>query len=133
MNPPFNDAARHRASTDPKRQAAHVAEPETLDIFLRAARRMLKPSGTLTLIWRADGLAKVLQGLSRGFGSVAVQPIHPRDGENAIRILVGAIKGARGPLLVRPALVLNDDQGKPTREADSILRGDAAISLLGGG
>jgi hypothetical protein len=31
MNPPFNDAGRHRSSPDPARQRAHVAGADTLD------------------------------------------------------------------------------------------------------
>ncbi len=36
--------------------------------------------------------------LARGFGAIAVKPVHPRPGAAAIRILVEATKGARGPL-----------------------------------
>jgi len=42
MNPPFNDAARHRASPDQGRASAHVAEAETLDRWVHASRRLLK-------------------------------------------------------------------------------------------
>ena len=33
MNPPFNDAERHRASPDPARQSAHVAAADTLETW----------------------------------------------------------------------------------------------------
>jgi len=68
MNPPFNDADRHRASPDPARQSAHVAAADTLERWTHAARRVLKSGGVLTLIWRADGLPQVLAVLERGFG-----------------------------------------------------------------
>jgi tRNA1(Val) A37 N6-methylase TrmN6 len=42
MNPPFNDAERHRASPDPARQSAHVAAADTLARWTHAARRVLK-------------------------------------------------------------------------------------------
>ena len=59
--------------------------PKTLESWIHAARRMLKSGGVLTLIWRADGLAEVLAALDRGFGSLAILPIHgeprrPRSG-----------------------------------------------------
>jgi tRNA1(Val) A37 N6-methylase TrmN6 len=79
-NPPFTDSGRHQSSPDALREAAHVASDATLEAFVHAARRILKPSGTLTLIWRADGLADVLGGLSRGFGDIAIKPVHPRPG-----------------------------------------------------
>ncbi len=67
MNPPFNDPARHRVSPDKARETAHVATATTLENWIRAARRILKPKGMLTLIWRADGIAEVLAALDRGF------------------------------------------------------------------
>ena len=76
MNPPFNDAARHRASPDKARSIAHVATATTLESWVHAARRILKSGGVLTLIWRADGIAEVLAALDRGFGSLAILPVH---------------------------------------------------------
>ena len=76
MNPPFNDSTRHRASPDKARASAHVATGETLDGWIHAARRILKSGGVLTMIWRADGLAELLSALDRGFGSLAILPIH---------------------------------------------------------
>ena len=76
MNPPFNDPARHRASPDKARETAHVAAVATLESWVHAARRILKSGGVLTLIWRADGLAEVLTTLARGFGSLAILPVH---------------------------------------------------------
>ena len=44
----------------------------------------------------------------------------------AIRVLVRARKGSRAPLALLPGLMLNDADGKPTAEAEAILRGGAA-------
>ena len=123
-NPPFTNSARHQRSPDALREAAHAADGTTLDAFVHAARRILKPSGTLTLIWRADGLSDVLGALARGFGDVAVKPVHPRAGSAAIRILVEATKGARGPLRLLDRLTLDAPQ------AESVLR-DATPLVLG--
>ena len=48
----------------------------TLESWIHAARRILKSGGVLTLIWRADGIAEVLAALDRGFGSLAILPVH---------------------------------------------------------
>ena len=58
------------------REIAHVATAATLESWIHAARRILKSGGVLTLIWRADGLAEVLAALDRGFGSLAILPVH---------------------------------------------------------
>lgn len=125
-NPPFTDSARHQRSPDALREAAHVAEDTTLEAFVHAARRILKPGGTLTLIWRADGLADVLAALSRGFGDVAVLPVNPRRGAAAIRVLIGATKGARGPLRLFDGLALDGPQ------AQSVLREATPLPLATG-
>ena len=52
--------------------------PDTLPRWVAAAAWLLKPDGVLTLIWRADGLAAVLEALRPAFGSVAVLPVYPR-------------------------------------------------------
>lgn len=129
MNPPFNDAERHRASPDPVRQSAHVAAADTLEKWTHAARRVLKSGGVLTMIWRADGLAQVLAALERGFGSVGILPVHPNPQGAAIRVIVSAVKGGRAPMVLHPGLVLQDPDGGGGAEAAAVLSGEAALSL----
>jgi tRNA1(Val) A37 N6-methylase TrmN6 len=130
MNPPFNDPARHRGSPDQARHTAHVATDETLNAWVHAARRMLRSDGALTLIWRADGIADVLAALSRGFGSLAILPVHGEAGRPAIRVLVHAIKGGRAPTRVLPGLMLNDAPRVPNNEVRDILEGRAVLPLV---
>jgi tRNA1(Val) A37 N6-methylase TrmN6 len=128
MNPPFNAQATTRASPDPARARAHVARTDSLAAWLKTAARLLDARGTVTLIWRADGLAEVMQALS-GFGGVAILPVHPRADAAAIRILVRATKAGRTPLQVLPALVLHDADGRSTAAAEAILRDAAPLPL----
>jgi tRNA1(Val) A37 N6-methylase TrmN6 len=129
MNPPFNNAARQNASPDPLRRAAHVAGEGGLAVWVAAAAWVLHSAGTLTLIWRADGLAEVLAVLDGRFGDVAVLPIHGRAGQPAIRVLVRARRGSKAPLTVLPGLMLNDAAGNPAAEAEAILRGGAGLPM----
>jgi len=129
MNPPFNDPARHRGSPDQMRHTAHVATEETLHAWVHAARRILRSNGALTLIWRADGIADVMAALSRGFGSLAILPVHGEAGKPAIRVLVRAIKGGRAPTRLLPGLMLNDESVVPKKEVKDILEGRAALPL----
>jgi tRNA1(Val) A37 N6-methylase TrmN6 len=128
-NPPFNDGTRHRASPDPVRAAAHVAGPATLEAWVRAARRILRPNGGLTMIWRADGLAEVLAVLSRGFGSLVLQPVHGEPGKPAIRIVIRAVKGGRAPIRILAGVMLNDATGAPDREVAAVLAGQGGLAL----
>jgi tRNA1(Val) A37 N6-methylase TrmN6 len=106
---------------------AHVAAPDTMERWLHAARRVLKSQGVLTMIWRADGIGEVLAGLDRGFGSVAIRPVHGDAARPAIRILVRAVKGGRAPAAIHPAICLRDADGAPDPYIARVLAGEAAI------
>jgi tRNA1(Val) A37 N6-methylase TrmN6 len=129
MNPPFADSARQRASPDRRRRLAHETLPETLTAWTRNAARLLRSRGTLSLIWRADGLADVLAALAPAFGAITVMPVHPKPAAPAIRILVRATKASRAPLALLPGFILNDASGRPTRESEAVLRGGTALPL----
>lgn len=127
MNPPFNDPVRHRASPNKSRGIAHVATGDTLQTWIHAARRLLKSGGVLTLIWRADGLADVLATLDRGFGSVAIMPVHGDVAAPAIRVLVRAVKGGRAPAAIEPGIFLRDANGAPDLHIQQVLAGQAVL------
>lgn len=128
MNPPFNPAFRHQTSPDAARAAAHADSGQTLETWVHAARRILKPKGVLTLIWRAEGLADVLGALDKGFGGIGIIPVQPDPASAAIRVLVRAIKGSRAPMELFPPLVLNDQAGQPTSHARMVLAGRQVLT-----
>ena len=127
MNPPFNDPARHRASPDKAREIAHVATVATLESWIHAARRILKSGGVLSLIWRADGLVELLAALDRGFGSLAILPVHSDAASPAIRVLIRAIKGGKAPIRMHAALMLNDESALPNKQVQDILAGKVVL------
>ena len=81
------------------------------------------------MIWRAEGLADVLATLAPRFGGIAVLPLHGREGDPAIRVLVRATKASRAPLALLAGFNLNDRSGRPTAEAEAVLRDCAALPL----
>jgi tRNA1(Val) A37 N6-methylase TrmN6 len=127
MNPPFN--AAQNPSPDRGRRVARTASPDTLRDWASAAARLLRPSGVLTLIWRADGFDEVLAVLADNFGAVSVLPIHGKPDTPAIRVIAKASKDKSGPLSLLPGFILADTNGKPTAQAESILRQGAALPL----
>lgn len=129
MNPPFNDATRHRASPDHARATAHVSAAATLEKWVHAGRRILKSSGVLALIWRADGLADVLAAFERGFGSLKILPVHAHAARPAIRVLVCAVKGGKAPTEILSAVVLNNESGLPNKRVADILEGKGVLPL----
>jgi tRNA1(Val) A37 N6-methylase TrmN6 len=130
MNPPFN--AAHNPSPDRSRRLAHVAAHDTLARWIEAAARLLRPAGVVTLIWRADGLAAVLDALAGNFGAVAILPVYPRPDAPAVRVIVRAVKASSTALVLLPGLILTDANGRPTAEAEAVLRDGALLPLANG-
>jgi tRNA1(Val) A37 N6-methylase TrmN6 len=79
------------------------------------------------MIWRADGIAEALAALDRGFGSLAILPVHGEASAPAIRILIRAVKGGRAPTQILPALVLNDESGLPNKQVQELLAGNGVL------
>ena len=127
MNPPFN--AAHNPSPDRGRRLAHTAAHDTLLRWIEVAGRLLRSSGMVTLIWRADGLDGVLAALAADFGAVTVLPVHPKPGAPAIRVLLRAAKASGAPLVLLPGLFLADRNGRPTQEVEAVLRDGALLPL----
>jgi tRNA1(Val) A37 N6-methylase TrmN6 len=130
MNPPYNDPGRHRASPLPQKRLAHQSAREPLVPWVKAAARLLRPRGTLTLIWRAQGLGEVLRALEPAFGAVMILPVAGVRDRPANLVLVRAAKASRAPLTLLPPFVLNERPGEPTAAAEAVLRG-APLPPLG--
>lgn len=126
-NPPFLDAARVRSSPKAGKRSAHVMpEGATLRDWIDACFALLMDKGQLILIHRPDALPQMLAALDRRGGDISLLPIYPQAGKAAVRILLRARKGSRGPLAIAPGLILHD-AGKFTASADTIHRGGMLI------
>lgn len=113
-NPPFLDATRSRTSPDPLRASAHSfagSGSANLETWLRACSAMLRPRGIFGMIHRADAMGEVLKACEGRFGAIAITPVHARSDQPALRILVRAIKGSRGPLKIHLPLILHAPEG----------------------
>ncbi|MEM1287928.1 MAG: methyltransferase [Pseudomonadota bacterium] len=126
-NPPYRQRAR--VQTDAARLAAHTFSHEELDAWLRCAASLLKPYGTLTMIFAADGLKLLLQLFEGRFGDARVLGLHPSENSAAERILIQATKGRRAPPKLLPGLILHHADGSYTDRAKAILSGRASIEL----
>ncbi|MEM7177732.1 MAG: methyltransferase [Pseudomonadota bacterium] len=131
-NPPFHDT-HDLPSPVPGRDRAHRAGI-ALDDWVAAALARVRPKGWLTIIHRADKLARILAALG-GAGDIAIKPLAARDGRDAKRVLIRARKGVKSPLRLCAPLVLHKgaahlaDEDDFTDETRAILRGTAAIAF----
>lgn len=125
MNPPFNDA-RDRATPHALKREAHVMEDGMFERWIKTAAAIARPSAGLAVIARAGSLEEILRALGGRFGSIAILPIHPREGEAAIRIVVRAVKGSRGGPRILPGLILHGDSGYRA-PAEAVINGQASL------
>jgi tRNA1(Val) A37 N6-methylase TrmN6 len=108
LNPPFNDPS-DRLTPDPLRAEAHaMSDGEMFEHWLRTAGAVMKPGGQVSIIARPRSIRPILDALAGRFGGVEVTPVHPRADEEAIRILVTAVKQSRASLNFQPPLVIHD-------------------------
>ncbi len=130
-NPPFHIPATTTVPPGAARSAAHVLGGGGLEAWMRAAASVLKPGGRLVVVFRADGLAALVQAMGTRFGGVDILPIHPRDGEVAHRILVRGVSGSRAGSRLLPPLVLHGETGGAYLPAvERVLRDGAGLSEI---
>lgn len=132
-NPPFHEAGRARVPGS--KSAAYVMKPQGegsgLQAWVRRSTSILVPKGKLVLIHRADEIGAILDALKGRFGAIRLMFVYPKQGQPAIRVLAGAIKGSRAPLAILPPLVLHESDGRFTSRAEDLNRGTARLPLFG--
>lgn len=111
LNPPFNSGA-DRKTPDPLKAEAHAMESDDLfERWLRTAAAILRPRGQVSIIARPESIPEILAALANRFGGVEITPVVPRPGDDAIRILVTAIKGSRARMSLRDRILVHQGAG----------------------
>lgn len=128
-NPPYHDSDAGTPAPHALKADAHAMPSDALETWARFMARMVRRGGRVTLVHKAEALPRVLAAFATRFGALIVLPIHPRAGEDAIRVIVSGIKGNRAPLSLRAPFVLHGIGQEFTEEARSILRSGAALDL----
>src|ERR1700709_2579540 len=91
MTPPFNDGS-DRLTPDALKAEAHAMTDGLFESWIRTAGAILIPGGQISLIARPQSIADIIAACGKRFGGMEITPIHPREPENAVRILVTAVK-----------------------------------------
>ncbi|NTJ41500.1 tRNA1(Val) (adenine(37)-N6)-methyltransferase [Agrobacterium larrymoorei] len=126
MNPPYNDAG-DRKTPDALKAAAHAMTDDLFEHWIRTAAAILVPGGQLSLIARPQSIADIMSACGRRFGGLEFTLIHPRPGEDAVRMLMTAIKGSRARLTFRAPLIMHEhDSHAFAPEVDDLSNGRAA-------
>ncbi len=126
MNPPFNDGS-DRKTPDALKAEAHAMVDGLFETWIRTAGAILKPGGQMSLIARPESIVDIIAACGRRFGGIEITPLHPRPGENAVRILLTAIKQSRARLVLRAPLTMHETEShKFSAFVDDLNNGRAA-------
>lgn len=129
-NPPFSAARQGTLSSEPLKRNSHSLGPgETLDQWCRFLARMCCPGGLALMIHTTEGLPDVIAGLKERFGGIVLQPLHPRAGEEANRIIVAARKGLHSRTRLLPGIPVHSNGNEFTPRISAVLRDGAALDL----
>lgn len=128
-NPPYFEKGSVTASPHILKAQAHAFAAEDLKLWVKLAHSAVAPRGTMTIIHRAESLAKLLAAMEGRFGDLRVAPLFPRLGTPASRVVVQGVKDSKAPLRILPGLALHAEGTRFTPEAEAILRDGSAWSL----
>ncbi len=134
FNPPFYDSAKVSAPKDAGKSQAHVMGL-SIENWIDAALKRLKPKGRLSFIHRTEILPHALGCLANVAGDITIKPLTSRQGQPAKRIIISCRKGTKGPSVLLSSLVVHngsahsDDAGTYSEIAQSILRDGKALCL----
>jgi tRNA1Val (adenine37-N6)-methyltransferase len=128
-NPPWHDPADTPSPVARRRLATH-AGVVSMEGWIAAIRLVLRPGGSLTLVVPASQFLRAALGLRVAeFGELILFPLWPKPGRDAKLALLRGYAGRRGPDRVSPGLILHGTSGQFSDEAQSLLRGGAALTV----
>lgn len=129
-NPPYLDVTKGHLAPDSGKRAATTEQNSSLEQWARYCLLMARPKGMITFIHKPERLAEILSYFSGKVGNIVVFPLWPNSGKPAKRIIIRGQKNANGPLRIAPGLVLHQENGHFTPEAENILRHGASLRLI---
>lgn len=128
-NPPYMEAGAHTPSPNPVKAGAmgHYDQELSVREWVACGLRLLKSGGSLTMIHRADATDRIIRAMGTAFGAIEIIPLWPKTGKDAKRVIVRAIKDRKSPATFHAGLVLHNDDGEYTEEAEAVLREGAGL------
>ena len=96
--------------------------------WVDCAFRSIIGQGSMTMIHRADMVDDILLAMGKRFGAIEIIPLWPKAGREAKRVIIRARKHRQSPARISAGLVLHNEDGSYSADAENILRGMEAIA-----
>jgi tRNA1(Val) A37 N6-methylase TrmN6 len=126
-NPPYHDIGRGTRAPEQGKARATSAHAADIVAWLKFARALVRPKGTVTAILPPDQLTRALEALAPDGRGAEIIALWPKQGTPAKRIIIRTQMNSRAPLHLHAGLVLHTTAGKPTAEAEAVLRHGQAL------
>lgn len=116
-NPPYFPVGRGKISPLPTIALSRHEIACTLDQLIHSASRLLKSNGSFVLIhqpWRLPEILRLCQ--ANHLAPSRLRLIHPTLGQPANLMMLEAIKGAKGELVIQPPLIVYEQSNQYSQE-----------------
>jgi tRNA1(Val) A37 N6-methylase TrmN6 len=119
-NPPFMNGGLD--SPNDTIAKAHKESSCSLSDWIDYCVKMVKPRGYFSIIHRADRTAEILHYLYGKLGNIVIIPLWSKQNQNAKRIIIVGRKGVKTPQIMHRGIVVHNQDGSYTKDAESILK-----------
>ncbi len=125
-NPPY--AEKDMPSPNDSKSTAHnFSSVPNLGEWIKFCIKMIRPQGHFYMINRAEALEEILFHIHGKLGNIKITPLISKKGQNAKRVIFSARKDSRTPLVLQPPLIIHNDTGEYSPQAEAILRGGQTL------
>jgi tRNA1(Val) A37 N6-methylase TrmN6 len=119
-NPPYFE--EKGTIKDEGRILGRIKKDFSIEEWIKACLKMLKPRGYIHLIYPTNQIDKILSSVIGSVGDIRIFPLWPKQGSESKRVIVIARKGVKSLSSLQHGLTLHNQDGKYTVEAQSILK-----------
>ena len=130
LNPPYYEKDKAVGTPNNSKLLSKMGTGLPLEDWIGLALKRVKPNGRLTVIHLADQLGRLLASLDSKAGKAKIFPLWPKQKSSASRVIVTATKGSAAPSCLSPGMVLHEDGGDFTLEANAVLREGQACPII---
>jgi tRNA1Val (adenine37-N6)-methyltransferase len=121
-NPPYRKARSGRINPDNQRALARHEIDITLGDIIKAAKRLLKTSGKIVIIYPSERIAEIVtQMRSYGIEPKRFRFVYSKSGLESKFVIAEGVKGGRTGMKVLPPLLIYKEDGNYTDEVNEML------------